>query len=391
MNTKLAIISTHLIQYNAPFFKMLTRRGNVDLKVFYTWSQAKEKVEDKDFGKDISWDIPLLVGYEYEFIHNVSKSPGNRSFKGIINPDLVSKIEGYDPQAIMVFGWNFQSHLKVLRYFKGKRPVWFRGDSHLLDETKGIKTFLRRKLLKWVFSHVDKAFYVGTNNKDYFIKHGLKENQLVFAPHAIDNQRFCDSKEKEYENRANEWRNELGFHQDDIVILFSGKFEPKKDPALLVNAVKKLNQTTERAVKLIMVGNGVLENELKRMGKKDPNICFIPFQNQSIMPVVYRLGDVFCLPSKGPGETWGLAINEAMACGRPVIASDKVGGAIDLIKEGENGFIFRSNDLEALKGKINLIFNNNEILNQMSEKSHSIIQDFNYQKICQVIEDQLGE
>jgi glycosyltransferase involved in cell wall biosynthesis len=62
------------------------------------------------------------------------------------------------------------------------------------------------------------------------------------------------------------------------------------------------------------------------------------------MPLVYRLGDVFVLPSKGPSETWGLAINEAMACGRPVIVSDKCGAAADMIKDNENGFVFKAGD-----------------------------------------------
>ncbi len=62
------------------------------------------------------------------------------------------------------------------------------------------------------------------------------------------------------------------------------------------------------------------------------------------MPILYRLGNVFCLPSKGPGETWGLAVNEAMASSRPVIVSNKVGCAADLVSEGANGYLFNYND-----------------------------------------------
>jgi glycosyltransferase involved in cell wall biosynthesis len=68
-----------------------------------------------------------------------------------------------------------------------------------------------------------------------------------------------------------------------------------------------------------------------------------------MMPTVYRLGDVFVLPSRGPGETWGLALNEAMASGRAIAASTKVGGARDLIQSGENGWIFEAGDRRALE------------------------------------------
>jgi glycosyltransferase involved in cell wall biosynthesis len=74
-------------------------------------------------------------------------------------------------------------------------------------------------------------------------------------------------------------------------------------------------------------------------------VVFVPFQNQSRMPLVYRLGDALVLPS-GYGETWGLAVNEAQACGRPSLVSDCVGSARDIISEGENGMIVRTGDWE---------------------------------------------
>ena len=82
------------------------------------------------------------------------------------------------PDFLMVIGWNFRSHLGSMRYFKGKIPVCFKGDSTLLDEKPGLKRKLRRIFLRWVYSKVDYALYVGKNNHDYFRIHGLRENQL---------------------------------------------------------------------------------------------------------------------------------------------------------------------------------------------------------------------
>ena len=102
LKRKLAIVTTHPIQYNAPLFKLLAERGNIHLKVFYTWSQASEKVHDEGFGKEIQWDIPLLAGYEYEFIINTAKKPGNKSFYGIVTPGLIPAIEAYHPDAVLI-------------------------------------------------------------------------------------------------------------------------------------------------------------------------------------------------------------------------------------------------------------------------------------------------
>ncbi|MDT0685252.1 glycosyltransferase family 4 protein [Autumnicola psychrophila] len=386
MMKRLAIVITHPIQYYAPLFRLLAGEPDIEVKVFYTWSQAKEKVKDKTFGKDIQWDIPLLNGYNYEFVKNVSKSPGSNKWSGIENPELIKKIEEFRPGAILVFGWNMKSHFKVMKYFKGKVPVWFRGDSTLLDETKGLKTLARRLVLKYVYKNIDKAFYVGRESKKYYLAHGLKEAELVFAPHAIDNDRFIDS-EGESDRLAKTWRKELGYKNEDTVILFAGKFEQKKNPLLLVNAIKSLQEKKKSNLKLLLLGNGPLEAEIEAEIKNCSYIKKLPFQNQSKMPVVYRVADIFCLPSKGPGETWGLAVNEAMACFKPVLVSDKVGCAPDLIENNNVGEIFESGNLEDLKIKLRDMCQTN--LDLTGKNAKEIITEWNFNKISEAIKSEL--
>jgi glycosyltransferase involved in cell wall biosynthesis len=377
---KLAIVSTHPIQYNAPLFQHLAQLPGLSVRVFYTWSQSiSNKKYDPDFGKVITWDIPLLEGYDFQFVTNISLNPGSHHFKGIDNPTLISEIKNWKPNAVLVIGWSYKSHLKCLRYFKGKLPVLFRGDSTLLDEKSGIKKVIRRLFLKYVYSFIDYALYVGSNNKKYFLAHGLKEKQLRFAPHAIDNNRFSKN---EYEVQAMEWRRDLGIPNNSCVLLFAGKLEPKKDPELLLSLYDKISNEN---VYVIFVGNGPLEKYLKEKAKGKERIIFLDFQNQQKMPVVYRLADVFILPSKGPGETWGLALNEAMACGRAVIGSEKAGGANDLIKQNVNGFVFQSGNVDEVYRYLKPIINDKEKVRKMGEESKKLIQSFSYEKIGQSV------
>jgi glycosyltransferase involved in cell wall biosynthesis len=116
--------------------------------------------------------------------------------------------------------------------------------------------------------------------------------------------------------------------------------------------------------------------------KATKNVFFLPFQNQSLMPVIYRIGEIYVLPSSH-NETWGLAVNEAMACGKPVLVSDKVGCAVDLVKPGENGYIFKLTNLEDLMQKITLFENN---LEKFGEKSKEIINDWSFEEIAKEIE-----
>lgn len=372
---RLAIVTTHPIQYNAPWFRMLAQQQGVEVKVFYTWEASQTIAKyDPGFGRVVEWDIPLLDGYEYTFVKNVSPDQGSHHFKGIDTPTLNKEIEQWRAEAVLVFGWAYKSHLACIRYFKGKIPVLFRGDSTLLDRTGGVKELLKKIFLKFVYRHIDYALYVGTNNKQYFLQHGVKESQLVYVPHAIENERFKDNTGN-YTSRANEWKEELGIN-GCFNIVFAGKLEPKKNPEYLLQLAAKLPDANLR---FVYVGNGILEEKLKNSAQADSRILFVGFQNQQNMPLVYRLANVFVLPSKGPGETWGLAINEAMACGVPVIASDKTGGAIDLIKG--NGSIINPEDVDAGVQYINTLMSDEAFEQSQRKQSEELINNFSFQVI----------
>lgn len=374
MAKRLAIVTTHPIQYNAPWFRLLASRGNIDVKVFYTWEQSKQNEKyDPGFGKVISWDIPLLEGYDYTFVKNISTDPGSHHYKGIDNPTLIDEIKDYGADAVLVFGWPFKSHLRCLRYLKGKIPVLFRGDSTLLNETGGYKKLLRRLLLTYIYRNVNYALYVGVNSKAYFKAHGLKEKQLQYAPHAVDNNRFAEPDDT-YTEQAAEWREKLGLSHNDFVILFAGKLQSEKDPFFILDLAKQL---TDAHYKFLIVGNGPMEQEIKEAAKADSRFIFLDFQNQHKMPVVYRLGDVFLLSSQS--ETWGLGINEAMACGLPVVVTDRCGGAIDLIQG--NGIIVKKGDTKAAAQYIEMIASNEDAYRLAANRSKEIIKNFSFDNI----------
>ncbi|MDP4285506.1 MAG: glycosyltransferase family 4 protein [Bacteroidota bacterium] len=380
---RLSIIMTHPIQYNAPWIRLLAEREKIEIKVFYTWSQVENGSKfDPGFKKNIEWDIPLLSGYNYEFIKNTAKHPGTRKHSGIINPGLISAIENWKPDAILVNGWNFKSHLQCINYFHKRIPVFFRGDSTLLDEQNGIRSMVRKVALKSVYKKVDYALYVGLENKKYFLKYGVKEDHLVWTPHAIDNERFAPGRDKI--KLANEIKHNLNINGDQFVFLYAGKFEIKKDVLLLLDVFSQLNNTN---VHLVMVGNGEMESELKKRGGDNSNIHFLDFQNQKRMPLIYQLADVFVLPSKGPGETWGLCVNEAMASGKPVLVSNKCGCATDLIEEGKNGYIFESGKSGDLLQKMELLLKEEKYLARMGEVSLQKIQNWSFEKIATSIEN----
>nr|WP_068889996.1 glycosyltransferase family 4 protein [Pedobacter panaciterrae] len=359
---KLAIICTHPIQYYVPVFRLLAK--NIKLKVFYTVGDHINF--DKGFNRVIDWDIPMLDGYQFEFLQNTARNKVTHHFMGIKNPTAIDYISKFAPDYLLVYGWAHYSHFKILKHFKGKIPILFRGDSTLLNEQSIFKCMIRSIVLRYVYRHIDKALYVGTNNKAYFKKYGLKEGQLFFAPHAIDNERFSEKTDLDI-------RALLGLHPYEILILFAGKLKSIKDPELLLRAFIELDFSN---INLLYAGSGRLETKLKSLATGFRNIHFIPFQNQSAMPAVYQACDIFCFPSKN--DSWGLAINEAMAAGKAIIASDKTGAAADLINSG-NGYIFQSGNITDLKEKLVKLVFDREQLHSKGEFSKKTIYSWNFE------------
>lgn len=373
---RLAVITTHPIQYNAPLFRVLAERGRVDIHVFYGWEGAIHGALDPGFGRIIRWDIPLLDGYPYSLVPNESRDPGTHHFFGIASRKLIPAVRRWRPDAVLIIGWNYQSHLAAMRAFHGDIPVYFRGDSTILDDRPGLRRWMRRRWLKWVYSHIDVALYVGRNNRQYFLEHGVGESQLVWAPHSVENERFADPNGR-YQHEALTWRRSLGIADDARTVVFAGKLEPKKAPDLLLEAFLRRRPTTMHdSEHLIFVGTGRLEADLRRRAAGRSDVHFLGFANQSRMPVVYRLGDVFALPSRGPGETWGLAINEAMACQRPVLTTDRVGCAADLVEGERTGLVVRADDVNALAAALAQLLDDGELRARLGKSGFTTIQSW---------------
>jgi glycosyltransferase involved in cell wall biosynthesis len=340
------MIVSHPIQYYVPLYQRLALREDVDCKVFFTWHDAVKPVLDHGFKQQFTWDIPLTSGYKYQLITNVSSAPGTQRFFGLRNPELFSRVSAWRPDVVHITGWAWWAHLRALQSFSRRgMPTLFRGDSHLLDTSRsGPKWWLKQLVLRRIFSLPSLLLNVGTANRQYYEAFGVELSRLHWSPHSIDVRRFSVNSE-ESEARALAWRHDLGIPADCVVVLFAGKFERKKQPIQLMKAISKLRLPK---IILVLVGAGELQNDIVSLAAQEPcRFRVLPFQNQSVMPIVYRLGDLFVLPS-AYGETWGLAVNEALACGRPVLVSDKVGCGIDTVDES-CGDIFRASDSASLE------------------------------------------
>lgn len=372
---RLAIVCSHPIQYYSPWFRYLAANGCGGLRVFYLWDGGVTEQLDHGFGVNVKWDVPLLEGYDHEFVPSRARLPGTGHWRGLNNPTLGERLRVFQPEAVLLFGYNYLTHYRLLcSGLRQRIPFLFRGDSHRLVPEHGLRAGLRQRWIRAVFRRFQAFLYTGQANRAYFQLHGVPEQRLFFCPHAVDNKRFFAQTESAL-RQAEEWKTALGIPSTHKVILFAGKFEGKKRPRDLVAAFKqaRLDRTT-----LLLVGSGGQEAGLRRDAAGFPNIVFAPFQNQTQMPRTYAAADVFVLPSCGRGETWGLAVNEAMCLGRPVIVSDHVGCAQDLVQPQRNGLVFPAGDVAALTAALREAMADPARLRVWGAQSREIIQGYDY-------------
>jgi glycosyltransferase involved in cell wall biosynthesis len=346
---RLAFIVSHPIQYYAPLHQRLALRDDIEIKVFFTWHDGSLAIEDRGFARPVAWDIPLTRGYAFERVPNRARDPGTHHFFGLRNPSLVAQVCAWHPDAVHVTGWGWLSHVLALRAFHARcMPILFRGDSHLLDGAgPPLRRLAKQALLRRVYAWPAAFLVVGEANRRYYEAFGVGAERLYPCPHSIDVGRFAEPADV-LEREAAGWRRELDIPPERCVVLFAGKFERKKRPLELMQAMLTLPHG--RAT-LIMLGSGELEPEVRTLAASDADrFRVLAFENQQRMPVAYRLADLFVLPSSH-GETWGLAVNEAMACGRAVLVSDRVGCAADVV-DPSCGQVFALHDPAALSAAL---------------------------------------
>ena len=346
---RLAVVLSHPTQYYSPWFRWLRAHNAVELRVFYLWEFGVTTQRDPRFQTTFKWDVDLLSGYDHEFVPNVSRAPGAESFWGFNNPELPRRLARWGPTAVLLFGYKWATHLRVLAWTRWQGvPLLFRGDSHYLG--RGVPPLRTRLLLRLLCAQFAAVLCVGEANRSYFTALGVAPRKMFFAPHSV-NAAFFDPADPAHRAAAAALRAELRIPPEIRIVLSAGKLVSEKNPRELVEAF--VNLRPANAV-LVIVGDGPEKNTLLELARSAPEgtIRFLRFANQSEMPARYLFADLLVLPSRGHYETWGLAVNEAMHLGTPALVSDLVGCQRDLVTNGETGWVFRANEPGALQSRL---------------------------------------
>jgi glycosyltransferase involved in cell wall biosynthesis len=219
-----------------------------------------------------------------------------------------------------------------------------RGESNALRP----RNPLVHRVHRWLFERVDGFLVIGRANRALYESHGISPARLFDAPYFVDNDRFARDASRWRESR-DQLRATLGVPFGATCVLFAGKFERKKHPEHLVEALGGLRRRRpDLKAHGLFVGAGVLADELRaRASREGLSTTFAGFMNQTEMPKAYAAADALVLASDY-GETWGLVVNEAMACGVPALVSDHAGCGPDLVEAGVTGAQYPFGNIDAM-------------------------------------------
>jgi glycosyltransferase involved in cell wall biosynthesis len=373
---RIAYLVTHPIQYQAPLLRRIAAAPGIDLTVFFCSDFSLQGYLDPFFGKIINWDVPLTGGYRHEILPALGKRD-RLSFWRPFTYGLGPRLHRGNFDVLWVHGYNRWFHwLTMARAKKAGLKVLVRDEATLISAPRhGLKRALKRLFFLVLRKLGDGFLAIGTLNARYYRFYGIAPDRIFSVPYAVDNDFFRD-KAREAAGGREQLRRELGLAPGRPIILFVSKLSAVKRGVDLLEAYIRLSPDGAQEPKpyLLFIGDGDQRKSLEARAGAHPwnSIKFLGFKNQTDLPRYYDLGDILVLPSVY--EPWGLVINEVMNAGRAVVVSDQVGCGPDLVKPGENGYVFAAGDIAGLQVALQRLVSDPEACHAFGEKSLNIIE-----------------
>jgi glycosyltransferase involved in cell wall biosynthesis len=369
---RLAVVASHVIQYQDPFFRLLAADPDLDVTVFYCSRAGAEVYRDADMQTSLRWDIELLQGYRHVFLRNLGWGDG---YTRLMTPGVMPAIARGNFDAVLFFlGWGtVTSLLGIAACRVAGTPFFLYGDSSFPPPECSWRAKVRARFLRGVFALASGFMVSGKLNADYYRHYGGDPRRFFLLPWAIDNERFAGaSRFAPGEREA--MRARFGIGPEQVAFVFSAKLVARKDPMTLLRAVAGMRQRERAAV--VLLGHGELRGELEAFARDHGlHVTFAGFVNQADLPKHYAMCDAFVLPSTV--EPRGAVINEAMACGLPVVVTDRCGSLGDIVQEGDNAFVYPAGDADALARALDALMDD-ELRARMGRRSREIIATWDY-------------
>jgi glycosyltransferase involved in cell wall biosynthesis len=331
---RLLILSEIISPYRIPVFNALARHRALDLHVVFLAETDPQLRQWRIYRQEIQFSHEVLPSWRLRVA----------SQNILLNWGVAASLSKFAPDSIICGGYNYYASWEALSWARRRHAtfvLW--SESNIQDARRG-RTWTK-KLKSNFLARCDGFVVPGKSARDYLLAQGMNADRIATAPNAVDNAWFAAQAET-IRARASEFRRNLGL--PERYILFVGRLVEAKGVFDLLDAYGRLEDSIRSEVGLVFAGDGDCRAALEytaaalRPGK----IIFMGFTHREDLAGFYALAEALFLPTHS--DPWGLVVNEAMACGLPVVVTSVAGCAADLVEDGWNGYVVPPANPEAL-------------------------------------------
>jgi len=247
------------------------------------------------------------------------------------------------------------------------------------------RAWCKRIVLRRLFRRFATFHSVGSLTERFLEDLGVRPARIFPFPYAVNNAYFAEKADR-FRQERERIRSDLGISAGAFVVLGVLKFVPRENPLELLRGFHLFHEICPDSA-LLLVGAGALENEIKAYvaaSNLTGAVLLVGYARYSELPKWYAVSDVFVHPARR--ESWGVSVNEAMACGLPVVASSSVGSSYDLVRDGANGYQYPSENVKALAGCLARIASRPDRGVALGECSTRLIQAWDFEATMRSLE-----
>jgi glycosyltransferase involved in cell wall biosynthesis len=362
MTRRIAILTEIISPYRIPVFNALAKREGIDLKVIFLSETDPILRQWRVYRDEIRFSYEVLPSRRFRI--------GGSHF--LLNAGLLASLKEFSPEAIVCGGYNRVAYWRALMWARRRRIrfiLWSESNAADIRGQREPVEFLKLDFLK----RCDGFVVPGQAAFEYLRLQGAAAESILNAPNAVDNAFFATQAE-EVKSKPAAFREKFGLPRRFLLLV--GRLVPEKGVFDLLEAYAKLESGLRSEVGLVFAGDGVSREELTQRARRiSPGaVCFPGFAQREDLAGLYALAEALVLPTHS--DPWGLVVNEAMACGLPIIVSSVAGCSADLVEDGWNGYVVPPWDSEKLSVAIDSLLRQPDLKQEMSARSLERIRNY---------------
>lgn len=351
----LVVVQNRETQFDAPLYALIHRNGYFPLSVVYTSPAEPGGNPDEELGFKPKWDHISAQSYKKSYL----------SSNGVVSIwRLARQLRSQQPELVVIFGYYPRCQLLLALFLRllGQR-IGLRTDNTLQHT---VLSGFRGRIRAMVVGRIQRLFHswhpVGSQALDYLHTLSGSHKPHYRFSYSVDNTWFF-KESSVWSSQRSAFLSLQGWPSNAFVVLGIMKWTHREDPNTLIQAFALLQKWYPRA-RMLLIGDGPLRDDVNAAIKPLGSIVYCPgYQPYSALPRWYAMADVFVHPS--PDEPWGVSVNEAMACGVPVVATQGVGAGHELIEQGVNGFMVPNYNPRKMAEKLLVLAQDHNLRNAM--------------------------